>query len=156
MKVLIQEIDNEIEEYVNLHIHECNDSINTLISYIKNDKYKSIKLSCYKNGKIYKVKSDDIYFIETTKNSLLIHIENDIYEYKSKLYELEKILPEKFIRISKSTILNLEKVLVYNPLMNGLMEAKLINNETTYISRKYLKEVRIRILGGRWLWEKIH
>ena len=70
MKLLIQEIDNEIEEYVNLHIHECNDSINTLISYIKNDKYKSIKLSCYKNGKIYKVKSDDIYFIETTKKQI--------------------------------------------------------------------------------------
>ena len=40
-------------------------------------------------------------------------------------------------------------MLVYNPLLNGLMEAKLINNETTYISRKYLREVRERIKGGR-------
>ena len=119
-----------------------------------NNSYEKLIPSKYSNlyGSKIIIKRDSSilkYFIETTKNSLLIHIENDIYEYKSKLYELEKILPEKFIRISKSTILNLEKVLVYNPLMNGLMEAKLINNETTYISRKYLKEVRIRILGGR-------
>ena len=150
MKVTIQEIDNKIEEFVELNIHEKNEFIEKIIDYIENEKYRSIKLSCYKNGKIYKVKSDDIYFVETTKNTLLIHIENDVYEYKNRLYELEKILPSKFIRISKSTILNLEKVLVYNPLLNGLMEAKLINNETTYISRKYLREVRERIKGGIW------
>lgn len=149
MKVTIQEIDNKIEEFVELNIHEKNEFIEKIIDYIENEKYRSIKLSCYKNGKIYKVKSDDIYFVETTKNTLLIHIENDVYEYKNRLYELEKILPSKFIRISKSTILNLEKVLIYNPLLNGLMEVKLINSEVTYISRKYLKEVRSRIIGRR-------
>ena len=80
---------------------------------------------------------------------LLIHTKSDVYEYKNRLYELEKILPWKFIRISKSTILNLEKVLVYNPKLNGLMEVKLKNSDITYISRKYLKEVRNRIVEGR-------
>lgn len=149
MKVTIQEIDNKMEEFVEVHIHEKNESIEKLIDYIENEKYRSIKLSCYKNGRIYKIKSDDIYFVETTKNTLLIHTEKDIYEYKNRLYELEKMLPSKFIRISKSTILNLEKVLIYNPLLNGLMEVKLINSEITYISRKYLKEVRSRIIGRR-------
>ena len=149
MKVTIQEIDKAKEEVVELFIHDYNKSIENLIDYIENEKYKSIKLSCYKEGKIYKVKSDDIYFVETTKKDLLIHTEKDIYEYKNRLYELEKILPTQFVRISKSTILNLEKVLVYNPLLNGLMEAKLINNDTTYISRKYLREVREKIKGER-------
>ena len=58
-----------------------------------------------------------------------------------------KILPSKFIRISKSTILNLEMVMSYNPMFNGLMKVKLNNLEITYISRKYLKEVRERIKG---------
>ena len=40
-------------------------------------------------------------------------------------------------------------MLVYNPLLNGLMEVKLINNEITYISRKYLREVREKIKGER-------
>lgn len=152
MKVTIQEIDKAKEEVVELFIHEHNKSIENLIDYIENEKFKSINLSCYKDGRIYKVKSDDIYFVETTKKDLLIHTEKDIYEYKNRLYEIEKILPAQFVRISKSTILNLEKVLVYNPLLNGLMEVKLINNETTYISRKYLREVREKIKGEReWL-----
>ncbi|MDZ7542802.1 LytTR family transcriptional regulator, partial [Clostridium perfringens] len=92
--------------------------------------------------------SNDIFYVETNKDTLLIHTNNQTYESKNRLYELEKILPPKFIRISKSTILNLEKVSMYSPLLNGLMEAKLINSETAYISRKYLKEVRNRIKGG--------
>lgn len=155
MKVTIQEIDKAKEEAVELFIHQHNKSIENLIDYIENEKFKSIKLSCYKDGRIYKVKSDDIYFVETTKKDLLIHTEKDIYEYKNRLYEIEKILPAQFVRISKSTILNLEKVLVYNPLLNGLMEVKLINNEITYISRKYLREVREKIKGEREWWKRV-
>lgn len=148
MKVSVYEIESEKDEFVDLYIHEKNSSIDTLIDYIENEKYTAVKLSCYKNDEIFNVKSDDIYYIETSKDKLLVHTRNEVYEYKNRLYELEKILPFKFIRISKSTILNLEMVMSYNPMFNGLMQVKLNNLEITYISRKYLREVRERIKGG--------
>ena len=148
MKVSVHEIGIEKDEFIDLYIHEKNKSIDILIDYIENEKYASIKLSCYKKEEIFKIKSDDIYYIETSRDKLLVHTRNEIYEYKNRLYELEKILPSKFIRILKSTILNLEMVMSYNPMFNGLMEVKLNNLEITYISRKYLKEVRERIKGG--------
>ena len=148
MKVSVHEIGIEKDEFIDLYIHEKNKSIDILIDYIENEKYASIKLSCYKKEELFKIKSDDIYYIETSRDKLLVHTRNEIYEYKNRLYELEKILPSKFIRISKSTILNLEMVMSYNPMFNGLMEVKLNNLEITYISRKYLKEVRERIKGG--------
>lgn len=147
MKVSINELKRG-EEFIEIYIYEKDESINTLIDYIENEKYRCIKISCYKHEQLFKVISDDIYFIETCKDKLLIHTDKDSYESKNRLYELEKILPNKFVRISKSTILNLDKVMLYNPLLNGLMEAKLINLEVVYISRKYLKEVRNRIRGG--------
>lgn len=148
MKISVMKIESDKEEFVDLYIHEKTNSINTLIDYIENEKYKSIKLSCYKQEQIFKIKSDDIFYIETNKDTLLIHTNNEIFESKHRLYELEKMLPATFVRISKSTILNLEKAQLYKPLLNGLMEVKLINLETTYISRKYLKEVRNSIKGG--------
>lgn len=148
MKVSVHEIGQEKDEFVELYIKEKTSAIDTLIDYIENEKYTSIKLSCYKKEEIFKIKSDDIYYVETNKDKLLVHTKNDFYEYKNRLYELEKILPSKFIRISKSTILNLEKAISYNPKFNGLMEVKLDNLQTTYISRKYLREVRDRIKGG--------
>ena len=148
MKVSVHEIGIEKDEFIDLYIHEKNKSIDILLDYIDNEKYASIKWSCDKKEEIFKIKSDDIYYIETSRDKLLVHTRNEIYEYKNRLYELEKILPCKCIRISKSTILNLEMVMSYNPMFNGLMEVKLNNLEITYISRKYLKEVRERIKGG--------
>lgn len=127
MKVSVHEIGIEKDEFIDLYIHEKNKSIDILIDYIENEKYASIKLSCYKKEEIFKIKSDDIYYIETSRDKLLVHTRNEIYEYKNRLYELEKILPSKFIRISKSTILNLEMVMSYNPMFNGLMKVKLNN-----------------------------
>ena len=138
MKVSVHEIGIEKDEFIDLYIHEKNKSIDILIDYIENEKYASIKLSCYKKEEIFKIKSDDIYYIETSRDKLLVHTRNEIYEYKNRLYELEKILPSKFIRISKSTILNLEMVMSYNPMFNGLMKVKLNNLEITYISVCYL------------------
>lgn len=58
------------------------------------------------------------------------------------------MLPSSFLRISRSVILNLDRVKRYRPLINGLMEVKLENGELVYISRKYLREVRDRILDS--------
>lgn len=49
MKISVNEIASDKEEFVDLYIHEKTNSINTLIDYIESEKYKSIKLSCYKN-----------------------------------------------------------------------------------------------------------
>ena len=38
------------------------------------------------------------------------HTWDDLYQVKYKLYELEEILPGHFMRVSKSTILNLQKI----------------------------------------------
>lgn len=90
MKVSVHEIGIEKDEFIDLYIHEKNKSIDILIDYIENEKYASIKLSCYKKEEIFKIKSDDIYYIETSRDKLLVHTRNEIYEYKNRLYELEK------------------------------------------------------------------
>ena len=72
MKVSIHEIEDEKVEFVDLYIKEKTSSINTLIDYIENEKYKSIKLACYKKEQIFKITSDQIYYVETTINSYKI------------------------------------------------------------------------------------
>ena len=71
-----------------------------------------------------------------------------IQKKKHRLYLLKEELPQSFVRISKSVILNMEKVKEYRPLMGGMMMAEFANGEKTYISRKYLKELREKIKEG--------
>ena len=42
-------------------------------------------------------------------------------------------------------ILNTDQVKVYRPLANGLMAAELGDGQVVYISRKYLKELLLRL-----------
>jgi len=62
------------------------------------------------------------------------------YRVKQRLYELELMLPhEDFIRISKSQIVNINKIRSLKPEINRTILATMCNGELLYISRKYVK-----------------
>ena len=74
--------------------------------------------------------------------------EHKVYETRQKLYELERILKEKyFLRVSKSVILNLMKVKAIKPALNGRYSAILQNDEEIIISRKYVQELKKALKG---------
>ena len=67
---------------------------------------------------------------------------------KQRLYELERMLPYYFMRVSKSAILNLNGVKTYKPFSGGIMLAEFENGDGTYIYRKYVKELRNKVREG--------
>ena len=150
MKVKIQMIPESEEERAELLVHKKDSSIERLADYIEMEAYHSVVILCGNGDDIYRVPCTDIYYIETGYDKRLVHVENAVFVSEMRLYELENILPPCFIRISKSAILNINKVASYKPLLNGMMSVKLVNGEVTYISRKYLKEVRNRIMEVRY------
>lgn len=77
------------------------------------------KLNNEKNNKIYGYKNDIIFILEENKietiysenKKVFIRYENgNIYETKKRIYEFENNLPNKFVRISNSEIVNFDKV----------------------------------------------
>ena len=73
---------------------------------------------------------------------MTIYDKNCKYRSSKRLYELEKILGNDFIRISKSTIINLKEIDSVEPCFNGIMYIKLKNGTIDYISRKYLPNLK--------------
>ena len=51
-----------------------------------------------------------ILFFETGEHSLNAHTSDDVFQVKMKLFELEEILPRKFVRVSKSAIVNVKHI----------------------------------------------
>ena len=64
----------------------------------------------YKGDKEYYLPLEDILFFETEGKVIFAHTGYEMYQVKYRLYELEEFLPGHFMRISKSTILNTNKV----------------------------------------------
>lgn len=146
MKTFIKLIQPEEMERAELYVHKKDESVRQLAWYIEQEQHRRILLTCLKEGDIVKLPCSEIDYIETVQEKQLVHTAGDTLEIKMRLYELERILPYSFIRISKSVILNSDHVKQYRPMVNGLMAAILPNSAIVFISRKYLKEVRSRIL----------
>ena len=154
MKVKIRIINPEKEERADLHVHHEDKYVKDLTEYLEQDMFRSVILICSRDKEIVKVESQNILYIESVMEKQIVHLlENGKTQGDSKdcitkkrLYELERILPSSFVRISKSIIVNSDRIRVFKPMFNGMMEITLDNDENIYISRKYLKEVRNKIM----------
>lgn len=146
MKVSIERIRKGQKEEALLRLAQEDGSTEKLRTYIETDSWRKVSVLARKEEELHRVDSDSIFYVEAVHEVQFIHTADTVYKTRERLYVLEKLLPASFIRISRSVILNLDKVRLYKPILNGLMEAGLENGELVYISRKYLKEVRDRIM----------
>lgn len=62
------------------------------------------------SGQQYRILFDDIFYVESIKDYVNIKTENQEYIILDTLKSLENQLPENFVRVHKSFILNLEKI----------------------------------------------
>lgn len=89
------------------------------------------------------VNTSEILYFETVDNHTFLYTLEDVLEIRQKLYELEDYLSEKdFIRISKSLIVNINKIRSLKPELNRTILATMCNGERLSISRKYVPEIR--------------
>ncbi len=101
------------------------------------------KLQAKKDNELHFINSFDVLYFESVDNRTFLYTENDVLEIKQRLYELEVILSDKdFIRISKSQIVNINKIKSLKPELNRTILATMCNGEQLYISRKYVQAIR--------------
>lgn len=119
-------------------------ALENLVSLIDKETYRESYLSVYDGKEKYQMSCIHIFYIESENDKVFVYTLNRKFQCKKKLYELENELPDYFSRVSKSAILNLRKVEHYSPQLNGVMKAVLNNQQVVYISRKYLREIRLK------------
>lgn len=143
MEIEICEIGYDKKEYIKIGCHKVDSNVKEIVHFIKS-RQGSIDV---KDGEMkYNIPIVDIFYVESVDDRTFIYLENDCYETAHKLYELEEILNERrFIRISKSVIVNLLKIDCVKPALNGRYMCRLKNNENVIISRKYVPEFKERL-----------
>ncbi|MGL4344257.1 MAG: LytTR family DNA-binding domain-containing protein [Cellulosilyticaceae bacterium] len=143
MKITIIDPAIDEEEEIIIKCHHVDDQTLKLINSFKTGKENLVGL---KDGKIYFMIPQDIFYFEAVDNKVFIYCKESIFESKLKLYEIENLYGESdFFRASKSTILNLSQIKSLSPAFNGRFEALLKNNERTIISRQYVPELKKKL-----------
>ena len=136
MKITINESDevDDIEIVVN-----CKRVDENLLKMIAAIRAFDKKITGTKEGKVFVLEVDDIYYFESVDKKTFIYLHKDVYESSLRLYELEeKFANSDFFRASKSTIINLSKIKVITPVFGGRIEVVLENDEKLVVSRQYV------------------
>jgi len=88
----------------------------------------------------------DIDWIEAAGVYVNLHVAGKELLYRSALHELaEKLDPMRFVRIHRSTIVNIESILQLESISHGEFEVVLKNGSRSRVSRNYRAELENRL-----------
>lgn len=143
MKITILSPEPGQEDEIIIRCAQLDERLMRLIQSLKAEK---LKLTAYSDAGITIVDPKDVFYFEAVDNKVFAYCEKQVYEVRKKLYELEDALANTdFLRISKSTIVDLSKVAHLSAAFNGRLEAKLKNEEKIIISRQYVPNLKKKL-----------
>lgn len=145
MQTKITRIDCDKPEMLEIHCHKISGEVREIIAFVKS---RQGQLTGTADERQYEIAVSDVFYIESVDNRNFIYTKDKVYETRQKLYELEDMLIEKhFLRVSKSTLLNLMKVSSIKPALNSRFTAVLFSGEQIVITRKYVPELKKALKG---------
>lgn len=143
MKISIEESESKNEIEVLIKCRKKNEKVDKLISAIQ---LSSLTIIGKSEGITYFLLLEDILYIDTVDEKVFLYTSDKVYETNLRLYEIEEMfLHTTMIRVNKSTIMNLMKVDHVSPMLNGRIQAVLINGETIIISRQYVRNFKKKL-----------
>ena len=140
------EMSEGVQEEVVIRCREITPEIIRLQQLLSADSDRSNQFLLYKGDTEYYLNVNDIIFFETDGNAVMAHTRDDVYETRRKLYELEELLGGRFQRISKSAIVNVDKVysIKRNVTSSSAIEFQGTHKQI-YVSRAYYKILREKL-----------
>jgi hypothetical protein len=98
-----------------------------------------------KLGKEFLVAADDIEWLEAQGNYVNLHVHGRAYPLRSTMSAVQSLLdPDKFVRVHRSFIVNLDHLVEIEPLDTGDAQLKLRDGALVACSRTYRAELRER------------
>ncbi len=150
MKIRIEVDKNQKEDEVVIRCGELTEEIVALQKQIDEWISHESQIIFYKGEKEYYIPLEELLFFETEANGICAHTIDQAYQVKYKLYELEERLPRNFLRVSKSTILNVNRIysITRNLTASSVVEFQMTHKQV-YVSRNYIKALQEKLKEKR-------
>ncbi|MDE5865185.1 MAG: LytTR family transcriptional regulator DNA-binding domain-containing protein [Lachnospiraceae bacterium] len=136
MKIQYQNDPSLKEDYIEVHFREETERIKTIRDFF--DAFQSI--TGKKENDIYKLHPESIYYLEVVDRKLFAYQEKEVYQLEYSLQHfLECFENSGFVRIGKSTAVNLYKVNQVKADFNMRLRLVMDNGEILILNRTYKK-----------------
>ena len=121
--------------------------LTALLAEVKGEPKHLERLAVKSSGRVVFLKTDDIDWIEAADNYVSLHVGAETHLHRETMSSLaEQLSPKKFLRISRSTIVNVERIKELQPLFHGDYVVILRNGTKLNLSRNY-REALHQLMG---------
>ncbi len=145
LKVEIRITPGEKEPRAVLFTDEITPEIRRAAAYLEGGS-AAVTAAADEKGRIVVLRAEEIYMVRAENEKSAVYTRDKRYVSAKPLYAVENMLGSGFMRISRSTLVNLSQLDCVEPTLGGLMLLVLKNGCREYISRKYLPGFK-RYLG---------
>lgn len=150
MKVRIEIEPTLAEDEVLIRCRRVDDHIMKLQELAADTGSQNSCIALQRGETSYFVPLEQVLFFETEGKQVQAHTDTELYMTEHKLYELEGSLPGYFMRISKSTIVNLDHIYsITKNLAASSVVAFYGTAKKVYVSRNYYKMLVERLAERR-------
>ena len=142
MKVELN-IDKKFEEtIVTISANKVNEEIQNLVNYIEN---KEDYFTGISDGKVCLLNLEDIIRIYVEDRKVYVVTVEGRFIVRKKLYEVQSMVTKDFIKISQSEIANIKYIHSLDLGLRGTIVINYKNSDISYISRRMLKEFKMKL-----------
>lgn len=135
-------IDKTKEESIVITVHEKTDKIKQIEDIINSNKYQFL---AYNQEEIVPININEVFAFFTNDSKVYVSLNDNELLIKERIYQVEELLDNSFIKINQGCIVNINKVLKFDSSITGSIKVILKNGFSDYISRRELKNVKRRI-----------
>ena len=135
VKVEIKLTEQEHDPYAVIYTREITPANRNAVMLLEQESPNVI--SVVDNERIIILQPEEITMIRVENERTSVYAKAKRYESNKRLYEFEEMLGNGFMKISKSTIVNLKQIVYVEPTLGGLMLLVLKNGCKDHISRRY-------------------
>jgi two-component system LytT family response regulator len=125
---------------------DIQNQLSALLAHLKPGGQAVDRLAVKSGGAVVFVKIEELDWVEAADNYVQLHVGANCHLHRETLTALAERLPEKFLRISRSTLVNLDRIKELQPLTHGDYAVILADGTRLTLSRGYREEVK-QVLG---------
>jgi two-component system LytT family response regulator len=117
-----------------------------LVKDLRKDQPRAERLVVKSGGRLFFLRADEIDWIEAAGNYVRLHVGNTSHLLRETMNAIEARLdPEKFFRIHRSRIVNMERIQELQPWLNGEYSVLLRTGTRLTLSRGYREKLQDRL-----------
>ncbi|HMJ08257.1 MAG TPA: LytTR family DNA-binding domain-containing protein [Pyrinomonadaceae bacterium] len=126
------------EHIERMRLGNIDERLNSLIADLKSEKKYLERLVVKSVGRVFFLRSDEIDFIEAAGNYVKLHVGRDSHMIRETMNGIEaKLDPDMFLRIHRSTVVNIDRIKELHPMFSGDYSVMLRDGTELALSRNY-------------------